>query len=158
MEIFLKNQELHEFAQWFAFNYGGGKGGSEEQNKYPREDIIDLVDTFIKSKNEKGYTNIGFVKWFAEKYEIYGNCINRGYQKFCEETNWDTTLHKAKSTQEWIDQHFEGGNTTDGLLYSFFQDKIKGSIFQLYSFEELKKQLDTDGIKIVDDKGKPFDI
>lgn len=159
MERFLTNQELHEFAQWFAFHYGGGIGGSKEQNKYPREDIIHLVDAFIKSKvPEDGDTNIGFVKWFAEKYEIYGDCTNRGYQKFCEATNWDTTIHKAQTSQEWIDQHFDGGYVTDGLLYDYFQDKIKGNIFQIHYLEDLKKQLDADGIKMVDGKGKPLDI
>jgi len=159
MERFLKNQELHEFAQWFAFHYGGGIGGSEKQNKYPREDIIDLVDVFIKAKvPANGDTNIGFVKWFAEKYEIYGDCKGRSYQIFSEATNWDTSLHLAKTTQEWIDQHFEGGNVTDGLLYSYFQDKINGNIFQIHYLEDLKKQLDADGIEMVDDKGKPLDI
>jgi hypothetical protein len=157
MERFLKNQELHEFAQWFAFNYGGGIGGRKEQNKFPREDIIDLVDTFIKSKIANGDTNIGFIKWFAEKYEIYGDCKGRGYQKFSESTNWDTSIHYAKTNQEWIDQHFDGGNA-DGLLYSYFQDKIKGNIFQILSLEDLKKQLDADGIRMVDEKGKSFDI
>jgi hypothetical protein len=159
MERFLTNQELHEFAQWFAFHYGGGIGGSEEQNKYPREEIIDLVHTFIKSKvPANGDNNIGFIKWFSEKYEIYGDCKGRGFQKFCEATNWDTTIHESETTQEWIDQHFEGVNVTDGLLYGYFQDKIKGNIFQIHYLEDLKKQLDKDGIKLVDKNGDKLDI
>lgn len=159
MERFLKNQELHEFAQWFAFHYGGGIGGSEEQNVFPREDIFDIVDTYIKSKiPANGDTNIGFVKWFAEKYEIYGDCTGRVYQIFTEATNWDTSIHKAQNTQEWIDQHFEGGAVTNGLLYSFFQDKIKGNIFQIHSLVDLKKRLDADGIKMVDGNGNLLSI
>ena len=163
MERFLKNQELHEFAQWFAFHYGGGIGGSEEQNKYPREDIIDLVASWTKDNIETigyndGHNNVGFVKWFAEKYEIYGDCKGRSYQNFSEATNWDTSRHFAKTSQEWIDQHFGGGNVTNGLLYNYFQDKINGNIFQRNYLEDLKKKLDADGIKMVDEKGKPLDI
>lgn len=158
MEFHLKNQELHEFAQWFSFHYGGGIGGSEEQNKHPREDIIDLVDSFIKSKvPENGDNNVGFVKWFAEKYEIYGDCIGRTYQNFCEATNWDITMHKANTTQEWIDQHFGNEYLTDGLLYDYFQDKIKGDIFKISYLHDLKKR-NGDRIKFIDEKGNPLDI
>jgi len=157
--MFLKNKELHEFAQWFSFHYGGGVGGSEEQNKHPREDIIDLVDFYIKSKTHTcGHYNIGFVKWFAEKYEIYGDCKHRSYQIFSKDTNWDTTEHTPKTSQEWIDQHFESGNVTNGLLYNYFQDKIKGNIFQLHYLEDVKKQLDERGIKMVDDKRNDISI
>lgn len=58
------------------------------------------MDSFIKSKNiSSGNTNIGFVKWFAEKYEIYGDCKNRSYQMFSKSTNWDTTSHLAKTSK-----------------------------------------------------------
>mgnify|MGYP003418379065 CR=1 FL=1 len=160
MEIKLKNQELHEFAQWFAFHYGGGIGGSEEQNEYPREDIIALVDSFIKERDRNEGDNIGFVKWFAEKYEIYGDCIGRPYQNFSKATNYDTTMYYAKTTQEWVDQHFKG-NLTDGLLYNYFQAKIQGNIFQIRSLEDLKKELedrgiDANAIKMVYKNGEPL--
>ena len=150
MEKQLKNQELHEFAQWFAFNYGGGKGGEEVDNKYPREDIIELVDEFIKNKS----TNVGFVKWFAEKYEIYGDCKGRSYQDYSEDTNWDLTMHKAKTSQEWIDFHFKGSQVTNGLLYDYFQSKIKGKLFELTTMDEFLKEASSEGIKVVNNKGE----
>ncbi len=163
MELHLKNQELHEFSQWFSFHYGGGIGGSEEQNKHPREDIIDLVSTWTKDNYETtkyngGHNNVGFVKWFSEKYEIYGDCKGREYQVFSEATNWDTSKHIAETSQEWIDQHFNNKHLVSGLLYNYFQDKIKGNIFQIHYIQDLKKQLDSDGIRLEDINGKELDI
>lgn len=160
MEFHLKNQELHEFAQWFSFHYGGGIGGSEEQNKHPREDIIDLVATWTKDNYETtkyngGHSNVGFVKWFSEKYEIYGDCKGRSYQIFGGE---EIINKNAETSQEWIDHHFSNEHLVSGLLYGYFQDKIKGNIFQIHYLQDFKKKLDSDGIKIVDDKGKPLDI
>jgi hypothetical protein len=142
MENFLNNQELHEFAQWFSYHYK-----NDDRSDYPKEDIIDLVDVFIKSKSN----NIGFVKWFAEKYEIYGDCAGRTYLNFSEETNWDTTQHIAETTQEWIDKHFSLRDVTGSLLYGYFKDKIKGDLFKLPQLDKLIEKLKEKGVNIIID-------
>ena len=144
MERTLTNQELHEFAQWFSFHYGGGIGGVEEENKHPREEIIDLVDIFIKNKPQNGYSNKGFVKWFSEEYKIYEKFIKEILNK------------KDENIQEWIDHHFKKGNVMRGLIHYYYQDKIKGNVFEEHCFGDLKKQLDKSGVKMIDENGEEF--
>lgn len=156
MERHLKKQELHEFAQWFSFHYGGGIGGGIDKNGYPREYIIDLVDIFIKANTRTFFTdNVGFVKWFAEKYEIYGDKSGTLYQDFSSDD--PLLMRRAETTQDWIDQHFKSGAVTSGLLYSYFQDKIKGDLFKPHLFVDLKAELDESGVKIVDENGNKLD-
>jgi hypothetical protein len=151
----LSHHELHEFAQWFSFHYEHWRGeiGGKKYDNYPREDIIDIVDEYIKKTlGENGLpilSTSGFVKWFAVKYNIYGDCTGRKYQIFTEATNWDTSHHLAKTSQEWIDQHFEGGGVTNFLVYRYLKCKIDGrNIFELESFEDFEKQMTSQGIKI----------
>jgi hypothetical protein len=135
MELILNNNDLHEFSQWFAFHYSGD-GSEEYRSSYPREEIIDLVNDYIKS----GSSNVGFVKWFAEKYGLYEDS-DYHYQEFTT----DGIINKIAATrEEWINQHFEISevkNVTNGLIEDYLKAKSNGNIFQIIYIEDLKKHV-----------------
>ncbi|MFW6220014.1 MAG: hypothetical protein ACOC33_04165 [bacterium] len=140
MEEQLTNQELHEFAQWYVFHYGSfGK-----EKLFPRLDVFELVDDFIKNREKNNSTNKGFVKLVAKKMNIYKD-FNYKYLHY-EPTEFIVTHNEI----DWINQHFKGISVTNGLINQYYKAKISGNLFKLMILIEFKKEV---GLNCIDENG-----
>lgn len=105
----LSLQEIHDFAQWFAFHY------KNPEDTYPNQKVFELVSQYSFSSipvNEEGFQK--FIVWYALENNIYG-----------------------ERTKEWVIQHLNKQPVLNGLLRSYQLNKQRDSLFILPELKDI---------------------